>query len=282
MNVADAEQPYPRARLDIALSAVCVALAIAIWIPGLRLLSRIWQQSEFFGHGYLIPLVSLLLLYTNRAGIAQAFRVGSPPAWGFIGVFVAASLEVLAISSEVATIAGLGIPLVLMSAVYAVGGFPLLRATALPFGFLLFMVPPPAFFIDSSLVDMKLFVTEATVGLLRAYGATVAATGNEIHVPGHTLFVADACSGLISLITLIPLAIVVAHFLSHGIWRRIVIFLSIVPLAILANVIRMFATVLLVDSRGIEFAQGLLHEGFGLTTYVGGTLALLAVAKVLR
>ena len=44
----------------------------------------------------------------------------------------------------------------------------------------------------------------------------------------------------------------------------------------------MFATVLLVDSQGIEFAQGLLHEGFGLTTYVGGTLALLAVAKVLR
>ncbi len=82
--------------------------------------------------------------------------------------------------------------------------------------------------------------------------------------------------------SLLPLACIVAYFLSHGIWRRGLLIASVVPLAMGANLIRVITTVQLVDSRGAVYAQGLLHETFGLATFVVGTLALLGLARVLR
>jgi exosortase len=178
--------------------------------------------------------------------------------------------------------AGLGIPLLLGALAWATGGGALLRPLALPLVFLTLMIPPPRFLLYEVLFRLKLFVTEVAITILHAAGATVLAEGNTISVPGHTLFVADACSGLTSIVTLLPLACVVAYFLTHGVWRRIVVVASVVPLSIAANVGRVVATVALVSRLGGDAAQGLLHESFGLATYVIGTLAVLGVARVLR
>ena len=84
------------------------------------------------------------------------------------------------------------------------------------------------------------------------------------------------------IVTLLPLACIVAYFLSHGVWRRAVVVASVVPLALAANIFRVIVTVQLVSSQGVEFAQGLLHESFGVATYVLGTLAVIGVARILR
>ena len=160
--------------------------------------------------------------------------------------------------------------------------FLLLSPLALPLGFLLLMVPPPPSFTYDVLFRLKLAVTQASVGILQLAGQTIASDGNQILLPGTTLFVADACSGLNSIVSLLPLACIVAYFLSHGVWRRAIVVASVVPLAVGANLVRVIVTVTLVDSRGAEYAQGLLHEAFGLTTFVLGTLALLGLARVLR
>jgi len=199
------------------------------------------------------------------------------------GIFARPGLfEVLMTIGDVGFGASLGIPLLLGSAVYAVGGFRLLRPTLLSLVFLALMVPPPRFITYEVLFRLKLLVTRISVETLQLAGQPVAALGNQILVPGHTLFVADACSGLTSIVTLVPLACVVAYFLSHGVWRRVIVIASVVPLALGANVVRVIATVVLVSERGIDFAQGMLHESFGAVTYIGGTLALIGVAKVLR
>jgi exosortase len=272
----------PLSGIESGLRVCCLLAAVAIWIPGLHLLSRIWEQSEFFGHGYLIPIASAFLIYTERRKIVRAVRFGRPPPFGFLLVLPLALGEVLAISGGVATAAGIGIPLLMAATVYAVGGRDAFLLTRLPLGLLIFMVPPPGFVNDRILVQLKLMVTQMAVSILQALDYTVAAVGNQLLVPGHTLFVADACSGLISIITLLPLSVIVAYFLSHGLWRRFAIVLSVVPLAVGANIVRVIVTVALVSSRGIESAEGLLHDSFGLTTFIGGTLALLCVARLLR
>ena len=103
--------------------------------------------------------------------------------------------------------------------------------------------------------------------------------GNQIVVPGHTLFVSDACSGLTSIVTLLPVACILAYFVARGVWRRAVVVASVVPLTMAANVIRVVATVKLVSVIGIEAAQGVLHESFGIATYAFGTVALVGVAR---
>ena len=108
------------------------------------------------------------------------------------------------------------------------------------------------------------------------------ATVDILEIPGHTLFVADACSGLTAIVTLLPVGCVVAYFLARGWWRRLVVVASVVPLAMAANVVRVVATVMLVDTIGIQAAEGFLHESFGIFTYVVGTLFLVAFARVMR
>ncbi len=264
------------------LRVLCLLVAAGLLVPGLLLLSPIWERSEFFSHGYLIPMIAVFLLYRQRRELLRAFREGVPGRFGAWAVLGAASFEVLSVIGDAIFPAGLGVPLVLLAACYAIGGRELLRVTALPIGFLIFMVPPPGVVINTALLNLKFAVTEISVGTLHYFDYPVAAAGNQLMIPGHTLFVADACSGLTSIITLIPLSAIVAYLLSHGFWRRVVIMLSVVPLAMAANAVRVMVTVIAVPAWGDEVAQGLLHETFGVSTYIIGTLALLGIAKILR
>jgi exosortase len=195
---------------------------------------------------------------------------------------VAGTYEVLAVIGDVGFAAGVGIPLVLGATVYALGGSSLLRPLLLPLLFLSLMIPPPRVLMYEALFRLKLLVTNVAVALLQAGGAIVAAEGNEVLLPNHSLFVTDACSGLTSIVTLLPLACIVAYFLSHGIWRRVVVVASVVPLTVGANVLRVIVTVLLVSSWGAESAQGVLHETAGVATYLVGTFAVIGVARLLR
>ncbi len=268
--------------LDRLLGAGILVLSLAVCIPALGLLRVLWTNSEFYGHAYAIPGVAAYLVWSARDRIREALLAPEPALLGPPILFAVASAEAIMILGDIGFGASVGVPFVIGAALYAFGGYRVLSPFILPLVFLVFMVPPPAFFQDQLLVQLKFLVTEIAVRVLQDMGQTITAEGNQVLIPGHTLFVADACSGLISIVTLMPLSAIVAYFLSHGIWRRAVVVASVIPLAVIANIFRVVVTVLMVSSWGIEYAEGVLHESFGLATYVVGTLALIGVAKALR
>ena len=268
--------------VNIVLASGIALIGLLLCIPSIRELSYLWGDNKFYGHAYALPVVAGFLAYGNRDRIARALQPLQPPAWGALIAFGVASFEVLMYMGDVGSLAGLGIPLVMAAAAYGIGGVRLLRPLLLPLSFLALMVPPPRFIQYELLFRLKLIVTEVAVWVVQAAGRPVLAEGNLIMVPGHTLFVADACSGLTSIVTLLPLSCVVAYFLSFGYWRRMLVVASVVPLAMLANVFRVVVTVWMIPVIGIEAAQGALHESFGLATYIVGTLAMIGVARVLR
>jgi exosortase len=269
-------------RSEALLRWACVAAAVAATIPAFGLLGVIWEQSEFLAHGYVIPAVSAWLAVSNRQAILDGIRRGAPPALGPLAALGAALLLLIAVSGEVAMAAGAGVPVLLGATAWALGGLRLLRACALSLGFLFLMVPLPHLIEMRILIELKLVVTQVAVGLLQLAGYSVAHLGNRVLLPGHELFVADACSGFTSIVTMLPLSVVVAYFLSHGAWRRIAIVASVLPLAFVGNIARVFITVALVASGWLEFSEGLLHDNLGLATFTLGTLALVGIAKVLR
>jgi exosortase len=273
--------PLP-SRAELWLRSACLAIAVAAIAPALRVLSYIWSNSDFMGYGYLIPASSLGLLWLRRAEVASALRTAEPPPNGAAWVLAAALVESLGLLSDVGSFAGLGIPLLLAATAYAVGGTRLARSLALPIGFLIFMLPPPGFLVDPMLSRLKSVVTFAAVELIQWTGVSVASQGNRIFVPGHELFVANACAGLNSIVTLLPLGVVVATFLVQGRWRRAALIASVVPLAMVGNIARVALTAVLVSRFGIEYAEGSLHETFGAATFALGTVALLCVARLLR
>jgi exosortase len=268
--------------VDRWIIGAVIAIAVVLCVPALANLSYLWKDSQFYGHAYAIPLVAAYLAYQKRRALGVAMRDLHPPTWGSAVAFAAATFLVLALVGDAGFALGVGIPLVLGATAFAIGGLALMRPLVLPLVFLSLMVPPPRFLTYEILFRLKLFVTHAAIALLHAAGVTVAAEGNQILVPGQSLFVADACSGLTSIVTLLPLACIVAYFLTHGVWRRALVIASVVPLALAANIFRVIVTVQLVEHWGVEFAQGVLHETFGLATYVIGTLAVIAVARILR
>lgn len=270
------------ARSDAWLRYACLAASlIAAW-PALQLLSYVWMSSEYLAHGYLIPVTAAALIWLRRERVRAVLAEAVTPAAGPMLVLAAALLQCAAVLARASTSAGLAVVATIAATVYAVGGRRLVRTLSVPVGFLLLMVPPPIALRDRLLFELKALVIHASVELLQAAGYLVAATGNRIFVPGHELFVADACSGLTSIVTLLPLGVVVAHLLSRGTWRRVVIVGSVVPIAILANLARVVITVVLVSKYGIEYAGGLLHESFGLVTFGAGTVLLVALARALR
>jgi exosortase len=264
------------------LIGAAFVLALVLCLPALRGLSILWERIEFYGHASLLPLVSLYLVVGNRRQIRRALRDLRPPAFGSLVVLAAGAFEVLMVMGDIRFLAGLGVPLTLGATAYAVGGMAFLRPLLLPLLFLMLMVPPPGMLVEATLFRLKLLVTDAAVWVLHQAAVPVLANGNQIQIPGATLFVADACSGLTSIVTMLPLGCIVACFLSHGVWRRVVVVGSIVPLAMLANVARVVVTVQLASHIGAEAAQGALHESFGVATYVIGLVFLVAIARVLR
>jgi exosortase len=274
--------PGPAGRVDHLLVLSAFALAGVICAPAARGLAHLFDRVEFYAHGTLVPIVAAYLVFLERRRIREALATLEPPRFGAVLVLAAGCFELLMVLGDVRFLAGVGISLVLAAVAYGVGGLPLLRPLALPLAFLALTAPPPGFVVQSLLADLKLLVTRLSVEILHRAGQTVYADGNRIEVPGHTLFVADACSGLTSIVTLLPVACVVAYFLSHGVWRRIVVVLTVVPLAMAANVVRVVSTVLLLPRVGPQIAEGMLHESFGLFTYAFGTVALALVARALR
>jgi exosortase len=268
--------------LDLALRLAVIAAALLACLPAVRLLTTVWDGSDFFGHAYAVPAAAAFVLWRERAEIAASLREGVPPAWGLPVALAASLFAAVSVYGDIVFAAGLSISILLAAAAFALGGMRLLRAVSVAAGLLLFVVPPPGFVMNRLLFELKLRVTEWSTAALHALGYSVASRGNEIFVPGEVLFVADACSGLTSIVTLLPLAVLVAWVLGRGVWRRVVVVASVVPLALLANVIRVTATVMLLPHLGPQIAQGLLHEAFGMATYVLGTLSVMGIAWALR
>jgi exosortase len=159
-----------------------------------------------------------------------------------------------------------------------------LSVLAFPVGFLLFMVPLPDAWVAPVVAQLRLFASDVAVNLLQYGGMAILREGNVIHLPNdQTLFVAEACSGITSVITLMPLGAFLAYFTEKTAVRRAVLILAVVPLAMLGNLLRIVGTVIASRHVGVEAATtGPVHDLAGVSTYVIGCLALLAVGALMR
>jgi exosortase len=113
---------------------------------------------------------------------------------------------------------------------------------------------------------------------MHAFALPVSRQGNVIFVPDGTLFVAEACSGITSIVTLMPVATFLGHFTQTRLWPRLALVAAVVPLAMLANLLRVVFTVLASLSMGPQRATAsALHESAGALTYVFSCLGLVCV-----
>lgn len=265
-------------RFEIAV----VALVALAWIPGLVVLAESWSANEFSTHGYLVPLVALWAATAHREVLATLPARPLPLARGLLGLCAAAYLVALVLRQP--SLLGLVLVATVVVLVLALRGPLWASWLRFPLAYLAFMIPLPIAWVTPVIVELQLLVSTLAVRLLQAFGVAVHREGNVLMLPGDvSLFVAEACSGITSLVTLIPIGVVIAYFTESTWLRRAMLVTAVVPIALLGNLVRVVATVLLAQRVDVEYATtGPLHEWAGVSTYVVGCLCLLGLGALMR
>ena len=166
--------------------------------------------------------------------------------------------------------------------VLQLGGVALWRRLAFPLLFLVFLVPLPEAFVAAVTAPLKASVSAAATALLQALGAPVGRTGVMITAGPYQLLVADACAGLHTLFTLEALGLVYLQWRRHPqLWRNVTLALLLMPIAWVANVVRVMALVGVTLAFGDAAGRGYAHEAAGYTLFVAAVLLMVATDTAL-
>jgi exosortase len=245
-----------------------LALLIAAYFPILKAMTVQWATDEDVSHGFLVPVVAGYIAWQRREQL-QALAL-KPAWWG---------LTLLAWGAIQAWIGTLGAELFLQRTAFLIslvglllvmGGIPLLRALVFPLLLLPFMIPIPAVIFNQITFPLQLFASRVAEFVLSALNIPVLRDGNILELASQKLSVAEACSGIRSLLSLTFLSLVYGFFFDRRLWVRWVLFLGTVPIAIIANAGRVTITGILSEVDP-ELAHGFFHS---LEGYVIFTIAL--------
>ena len=141
------------------------------------------------------------------------------------------------------------------------------------------MIPLPYILYDSVAFPLKLMVSKISVEFLSFIGILVLREGNIIHLADTTLEVADACSGIRSIISLLALSTAIAYITQKGWIKRTVLIISAVPIAVFVNAVRVIVTGVLAEKYGAKAAEGFFHEFAGLVIF-GLAIFLLIILSI--
>ncbi len=243
-------------------------------------LVRDWWKDPNFSHGFLVPVFSAFVVWQNRRKLA-ALPVA--PAWSGLAVFIGALATLivgvlgaeffLSRSSFVFLLAGL--------IVYFLG-WRHFRVVLFPWAFMFFMIPIPAIIFNQVAFPLQFVAAHLADSLLTLFGVPVLREGNIIQLPTVTLEVAEACSGIRSLMSLGALAVIYGYFLEPRNLRRVLLALAAIPIAVVANGLRVMGTGLAGYYWDPEKAEGFFHEFSGWVIFVISLALLLAFHAILR
>jgi len=264
---------------QISLFFLAIGLAIFTYWAGLSEAVLRWGIQEEYSHGYLIPLVTLYILWEKKDLIMSSV---SEPLWfGLVLVFIAIAVLLIGEISALFLLVQYSFVLLLIGLSMVTVGRAT-KYTLAPILLLLFAIPLP--YVIEVLLTAKLQLWSSAIGVdvIRAFNIPVFLEGNVIDLGVYKLQVVEACSGLRYLFPLMSLGFIAAYFYQASFWKRAVVFLATIPITILMNSFRIGAIGVLVDNWGISMAEGFLHDFEGWIIFMACAVILFALVWLLE
>jgi exosortase len=232
-------------------------LLILAYLPILKHLVEQWWNDPDVGHGFFVPLVSGYVAWQRRDRLMAlewkpAWWGMALLAWGGVQAYIGMLGAELFLQRSAFLISLVGLLLVL-------GGTALVLELAFPLLLLPFMIPIPTVIYNRITFPLQLFASRVAEVLLGLMNIPVLREGNVLELASQKLSVAEACSGIRSLLSLSFLSLVYAYFFDSKVWMRWALFIGVLPIAILANAGRVTITGIL-SEYNTELARGFFHE----------------------
>ncbi len=239
-----------------------------------------WAGDPNFSHGFFVPIFSLYVLWQDRAKLARIPR--APSSWGLAILSVGLAVLVVGVLGAELFLSRISLLLVIAGLVVGFYGWRYFRAILFPWAFLVLMVPIPAIIFSQITFPLQLLASQFAASVLRLLGVPVLREGNILNLPAMPLDVAEACSGIRSLLSLTTLAIIYGYLMETRISIRIVLALASIPIAIFANGLRIVGTGLLVQYWDADKANGFFHEFQGWLIFLVSLTLLFLLHQLLR
>lgn len=260
----------------VVLAGLCLWL---YWSTLGRLISQ-WLHDQNFSHGFFVPLFSAFVLWQERDRLT---RLPIRPSWSGLPLLILALLFLiigqlgaelfLARSSFILLLSGLTVLFL---------GWSVFRATLFPWAFLFLMIPIPSILFNQITFPLQLLTSQVAASILPLLGVPILREGNVINLASMALEVADACSGIRSLMSLLTLAFIYGYLTERRLWVRWLLAIVSVPIAVAANSVRIIGTGLLVQYWDADKAEGYFHASWGWLIFVVSLLMLYGVHALIR
>ena len=242
-------------------------------------LARQWATDDNYSHGFFVLPLAVFFAWERRTALRAAVR--RPSLAGLL--LIAASLVLLLAGRLGAELFLTRVSLigVLAGTVLYVWGREHFRILAFPIAFLLLMVPLPAILFNKIALPLQLLASRVGETAIAAAGIPVVREGNVLQLPTRDLEVAEACSGIRSLVSLLMLGIVLGYFTEKRTGARVIVALAAVPIAIAANAARVAGTGLASELVSPAAAEGFFHAFSGWLMFVVAFAGLLFVQRLI-
>ncbi len=246
-----------------------------IWMWG-----RWFAKESYYGHGILIPFVSLYIVW-QRKELLKKVKLSSETS-GL--VFIAAGLLVHIICTllRIGFISSFSFVLALYGLILFFFGKEMVRSVLFPLCFLLVMIPLPLVLIGNLTVKLKLFAAQNATFVLNRIGFPSILDGSINRMPNSFTSIGAPCSGLRSLIALLTLGLIFSFFMIVSYFKKGLILLSAIPIALATNILRIIMISIVNDLYGEKIAMGFFHDFSGFLVFAFAFLGLLAVGRILE
>jgi len=261
-------------------TAVIVAVLLWLYFPTLAHLIGQWWADPNFSHGFFVPLFSAFVIWQERSRLTALSP--KPSWWGML--FLGCGLCILIVGQMGAELflSRVSLLIALAGLIVLFLGWTFFRILLFPWAFLLLMIPIPAIVFNQITFPLQILASKVASITLPWMGVPVFREGNVINLPVMQLEVAEACSGIRSLMSLTTLAVIYGYLMERKVSVRVMLALASVPIAVAANSLRIVGTGLLVQYWDPDKAQGFFHEFSGWLIFVVSLIMLYLLHRIVR
>jgi len=270
---------HPATRAAFLQAVVIAGLVAWLYYAIIFHLVRQWWIDPNFSHGFFVPLVSSFIIWQKRSHLQKISP--KPSFWGLPIIFSSLLLLVMGVFGAELFLSRVSLLVLLWGLMVFFVGWQFFRAVLFPWALLIFMIPLPALVMNEVTFPLQLAASKVAAAVLPVAGVPVFREGNIINIPAMPLEIAEACSGIRSLISLITLTVMYGYLFERRIWVRFLLALAAAPIAVAANSLRIIVAGILVQYWGPPAGEGFFHLFSGWLIFVVSLVLIAGVHKLI-